>query len=443
MATEADLVRSIDADALAEWVVQQRWFASKAREVTVSLVEVLALEQQPPLGLALVEARFAAGTHDLYQLLVGPGDLEALTTTGPAQALARMLTTEARVQGEHGTVAFHWSGPALPAEKVRLLGAEQSNSSIVIDDSAVLKVFRRLEAGDNPELEMVRFLSGRGFANVPALYGWYALEGELLHATLGVAQELVVDGRDGWELVLDKLSRAPDRALDDLRELGEVIGQMHSVLGSDLSDPDFAPDDPGEEALALLAATIDEEVERVFVDLPDDREDVAPIFGRGEEVRDRLQLMSHLVAGGKLIRHHGDLHLGQTLRTPDHWVILDFEGEPARPLIERRRKRSPLRDVAGMLRSFAYAASASSILRGTPAPEGWEGRARETFLDGYFEAVNSGLLPPGEDPTRKMLEIFELEKAVYELRYELNNRPDWVAIPTAGIVRLLESNGGT
>jgi predicted trehalose synthase len=96
-----------------------------------------------------------------------------------------------------------------------------------------------------------------------------------------------------------------------------------------------------------------------------------------------------------------------------------------------------------MLRSFSYAAAGSRILRGTSAPEGWEDRARETFLDGYFEAVDSGLLPPGEDPTRKMLAIFELEKAVYELRYELNNRPDWVAIPTAGIVRLLESNGGT
>jgi trehalose synthase-fused probable maltokinase len=438
MATEADLVRSIDADVLAEWVPAQRWFASKSRDVTVGLVEMLALAKDPPLGLALVEARFAAGTHDLYQLLVGPGDLEALTTEGPAQALARLLTGDARVQGEHGTIAFHWSGPEVPAERVRLMGAEQSNSSIVIDETSVLKVFRRLEAGDNPELEMVRFLSSRGFANVPALHGWYALEGELLDATLGVAQELVTDGRDGWELVLDELSAQPDRALDDLHELGEVIGEMHSVLGSDLTDPDFAPDDPGEEALALLTATIDEEVERVFIDLPDDLEDVAPILGRGEEVRDRLQMMSHVVAGGKLIRHHGDLHLGQTLRTPDRWVILDFEGEPARPLIERRRKRSPLRDVAGMLRSFAYAASASLLLRDAAVPEDWEAGARERFLAGYLTSVDAGLLPASEAGIRQLLSIFELEKAVYELRYELDNRPDWVPIPVAGIARLLQ-----
>jgi maltokinase len=121
-------------------------------------------------------------------------------------------------------------------------------------------------------------------------------------------------------------------------------------------------------------------------------------------------------------------------------VILDFEGEPARPLPERRRKRSPLRDVAGMLRSFAYAASAAEQQRGAPAPDGWEGRTREAFLDGYVETVQSTLLPPSQDATHRLLSVFELEKAVYELRYELNNRPDWVGIPVAGILRLLEQD---
>ena len=122
----------------------------------------------------------------------------------------------------------------------------------------------------------------------------------------------------------------------------------------------------------------------------------------------------------------------------DGWVVLDFEGEPARPLLERRRKRSPLRDVAGMLRSFAYAASASELQRGGPAPEGWEERAREAFLAGYLEAVDPPSCPPARPATAQLLSIFELEKAVYELRYELNNRPDWVRIPVAGIARLLE-----
>jgi trehalose synthase-fused probable maltokinase len=140
-----------------------------------------------------------------------------------------------------------------------------------------------------------------------------------------------------------------------------------------------------------------------------------------------------------VIRHHGDFHLGQTLWAGDDWVILDFEGEPARSLPERRRKRSPLRDVAGMLRSFAYAASAIELQRGVSAPEGWEERAREAFLDGYMSSVDLSLLPPGQSASEQLLAIFELEKAVYELRYELNNRPDWVKIPVAGILRLLEA----
>jgi len=192
------------------------------------------------------------------------------------------------------------------------------------------------------------------------------------------------------------------------------------------------------ESTSLITATIDEQIERLFVDLPADNQALEPIMGRGEEVRDRLSLLSHIGASGKLIRHHGDLHLGQTLLAPDRWIVLDFEGEPARPLLERRRKRSPLRDVAGMLRSFAYVASAGDIQRGTPAPEGWEERTRESFLAGYFGAVEPSLLPPGEANARTLLTVFELEKAVYELRYELNNRPDWVGIPVAGIARLLE-----
>ena len=119
-------------------------------------------------------------------------------------------------------------------------------------------------------------------------------------------------------------------------------------------------------------------------------------------------------------------------------MILDFEGEPARSLPERRRKRSPLRDVAGMLRSFAYAVSAVEILRGAAAPEGWEERAREQFLGGYMETVDQSLLPSGEAALERLLTVFELEKAVYELRYELNNRPDWIHIPVAGILRMLE-----
>jgi trehalose synthase-fused probable maltokinase len=238
----------------------------------------------------------------------------------------------------------------------------------------------------------------------------------------------------------------PEAFLSRVHELGAVIGRMHTVLGSDASDPAFAPEEAGYEALSLLTATVDEEIERVFLDLDASAPALAPIAGRGEEVRDRLRMLSNVGAGGRLIRQHGDLHLGQTMlapadgESPGSWVILDFEGEPARPLLERRRKRSPLRDVAGMLRSFAYAASAFELQRGAPAPEGWEDRAREEFLAGYFETIDPALLPPSESATATLLSIFELEKAVYELRYEIDNRPDWVGIPVAGIARLLEES---
>ena len=407
---------------LEEWVLRQRWFASKAREVAaVNVLEHVALSEHPSLELQLVEARFQAGTHELYQLLAGDGD-EGL------RLLGRLLGEEATV----GEVSFH--GGLEPSGDVRPMGAEQSNSSIVFGEQQVLKVFRRVEPGINPELEMLRFLSARGFGGVASLTGWYEYSGELMQATLGIMQEFVAEARDGWELALDD----PLGALARLPELGAATGEMHTVLASDPTDPAFAPEEPSVEALSLLTATIDEQIEQVFLDLSPDLPALEPIAGRAEEVRDRLQSMSHVGVGGRLIRHHGDYHLGQTMLRDSGWTILDFEGEPARSLLERRRKRSPLRDVAGMLRSFAYAASASELLRGVPAPEGWEEQARTGFLDAYLETVDQSLLPAGRPATDKLLAIFELEKAVYELRYELNNRPDWVPIPVAGIARLLQ-----
>jgi maltokinase len=250
-------------------------------------------------------------------------------------------------------------------------------------------------------------------------------------------QEFLPGARDGWELALDELEGDPEAFLGRLRALGEVTGRLHSALGSDLSSPAFAPEKPSAESLGLLTASVDEAIERIFLQLPD-RASLEPIAGRGEEVREQLRLLTGGGAAGKVIRTHGDYHLGQTLLAERGWVVLDFEGEPARALPERRRKHSPLRDVAGMMRSFAYAASASEILRGVVPPEDWERRARDEFLDAYLESVDPSLLPAGRPGVEQLLSVFELEKAVYELRYELNNRPDWVGIPVTGILRLLE-----
>ena len=461
--TRGDL-RALPEAALATWLRDQRWFASKSRELGhVHVLETVALPNTdppgPPMVVACVELRFAAGTHDLYQLLLGLRPAEegwhdgVIATVGgltvydafrdpeAAAAIARLFRDGASTDGEPATVAFHWSDQVRRPSgggDVRMIGTEQSNTSLVFDSAVILKAFRRLEPGDNPELEMVRFLSARGFPHIPALAGWYEYEGDLMDATLGVVQRFVEGGRDGWELALDDLGTEPEAFPARLRALGDVIGRMHTALGSDPTDPAFAPEEPSAEGLSLITATIDEQIERTFLDLPRDEPSVAPILGRGEEVRERLRMLSQLGAGGRLIRHHGDLHLGQTLLADAGGIVLDFEGEPARSLRERRRKRSPLRDVAGMLRSFSYAASAAELQRGITVPEGWEGRCRAAFLEGYFASVEPSLLPPGRAPTEQLLSIFELEKAVYELRYELDNRPDWVHIPVAGILRLLE-----
>lgn len=454
---------TVDAQFLEGWLVEQRWFASKSRDLSaVNLLEALTLKEseEQPLVLALVEARFATGTHELYQVLLGArlqdrsheegtiheeGGWELYDAVGdPEQGgvLAGYFDGERQIEGEHGCVRFHRieDAPAFgehPA--VRPMGAEQSNSSVVLDDTYVLKVFRRLEAGDNPELEMLKFLTEAGFESIARLQAWYAYSGELMDATLGVVQDFVTDAKDGWELTLAAIGSGDDGLLERLKALGATTGEMHRALGSSAQDPDFAPEEPSDDALALLTATIDEQIERMWVDLPDDDPAIAPILHRGQEIRDRLQMMSHVGVGGRYIRHHGDFHLGQTLARPDgRWVILDFEGEPARSLRDRRRKRSPLRDVAGMLRSLAYAASASELLHGKPAPEGWEDRARAAFLEGYYEHVDMALLPAGQAAIDKLLAIFELEKAVYELRYEIDNRPEWVGVPVAGIARLLQ-----
>jgi maltokinase len=449
-----------DVEALSAWVESQRWYASKSRAVAgVELVETVVLRDEPPLlFLALLQTRFATGTHELYQLPLGvrPADegwsedvvaetgewtiYDALADPVHGRELLAAIDREQAIETEEGRFAFQRANGslALPVEvPVRPIGVEQSNSSLVFAEELVMKVFRKLEAGTNPELEMLAFLTMRGFPNIAPLYGAYTYDGRSLAATLGIVQRFFPDGVGGWELALDEIVGDADRFLERLGLLGEVTASMHTVLASDAGDPAFSPEEPSHEALSLLTATVDEDIERVFSRLPDD-ERVAEIAGSAQDVRERLGALAQLGVGGRVIRTHGDYHLGQTLHTPRGWVILDFEGEPARPLPERRQKRSPLRDVAGMLRSFAYVTSATRIMRGQKAPEDFEQRARETFLRHYLDTVDPSLLPAGEAAIAHLLSVFELEKAVYELQYELDNRPDWVAIPVAGIRRLLE-----
>src|SRR3954471_9870357 len=453
---------TLDQQALNDWIVAQRWFASKTREVSqIEIVDSVTLREDAPVFvLCLVEARFPTGTHETYQVPIGLRPVaegwderviqeaggwtvyDALADPAAGRELLHAMRSNNEFQVGQDEFVFRWAPNAAAGlggtVDVRPVGVEQSNSSIVFGDELIMKAFRKVEPGVNPELELLRFLSAHGFPHIASLAGWYEVEGRLIDATLGILQEFLLGFRDGWELALDELVSDPDGLLDKLEALGVVIGELHSALGSDNADPAFSPDEPSMEALSILTADVDEQIERVFLDLPE-TEATAPIRGRGQDVREKLSTLAHATVGGRVIRTHGDLHLGQTMLSSRGWVVLDFEGEPARPLPERRLKRSPLRDVAGMLRSFSYATAGAKLLRGVDAPPDWEERARERFLEGYHSAVDSGLLPPGQQATDQLLSVFELEKAVYELRYELNNRPDWVSIPVAGILRLLES----
>jgi maltokinase len=459
---EAGDLHFLDGLVLLGTMASQRWFGGKSRDVLDARVldAGIAPGGPPILAFGIVEVRYGLQTHDLYHLPLGfRPDVDgwqesviaatdgwtvydAIADPQLVREIVTLMRACATLHLEDAAIRF-WGAEGLTERagelgEIRPMGAEQSNSSVVIDEALALKLYRRVEAGVNPELELLRFLTDRDFEHIAALEGYAAYEGRPLETTLAIMQRFVPAHGDGWELALDTLVEDPGWLPAHVGRLGEVTALLHNALGSDATDPHFAPEEPSTQALALLSASIDEEIEHVFTSLPE-HDALAPIAGRGEEVRDRLRTLTQVGSIGRVIRHHGDYHLGQALWTEDEdWVVLDFEGEPARSVPERRRKASPLRDVAGMLRSFAYAASAARLQRGVEPPADWEESCRRAFLDGYLGTVEPSLLPAGEEAIGRLLTVFELEKAVYELRYELGNRPQWIGIPVAGIERMLE-----
>jgi maltokinase len=460
-------LRRLPPPQLGAFVADQPWFRAHGREgAQARVVEATFVHTlEPQLAIALVEVASERGLNEIYQLplglrpesaqgpvaavasLDGATAYDALADPALAYELVDLVRSAASARGEESTVEFHpLAGPdaiAPPASaSLRAIGEGHSHSSVVIGEEVVLKVYRRLDAGTNPELELLRFLTRHGFEHAPTLLGSYEHSSRLIDATLGIVWRYLPAECDGWAFALSSLAGEPERFLAALERLGEVTGAMHVLLASDSSDPAFAAEEPSAESLALVAATLDEEIEAVFAQLPDSAV-LAPIAGRGEEVRERLRVLSRMTDRGRVIRHHGNYHLGDLLWTGSDWIVLDFEGPPDRSIVERRRKRSPLRDVASMLRSFAYAASATVLAGGAPPRDDWEQRARENFLAGYFAVVEpSGFVPGGAAGAAQLLEIFELEKAVDELRHELAVRPEWLSIPVAAIERLLAEPPG-
>jgi maltokinase len=427
---------TLEESALAALVREQRWFGGKARPLArVRIADSGQLARD--CRLALLDVAFVEGPREIYQLPYrsrGHGRIEvSLADPALARSLLRALRREDAVETDGGSIEFELLAPLPDLGDARPVGGEQSNSSIVYGERAILKAYRRLEPGESPELELLRFLALRGFEHAPRLLGWYRHAGPPITATLGILQAFVPGARDGWDYALDSFAD-PAPFLASLRRLGEVTGHLHAVLASDGLDPSFAPEPLAGDTLAWAAGEAEADARALLAGL-DPGGAAEAVRARATEV---LEYLRALLAegGGQVIRQHGDYHLGQVLWAAGDWVVLDFEGEPARPLAERRRKSSPMRDVAGMLRSFAYAAETARS-RGIELPSGWEHQARTSFLGGYVAVVDPALLPASGGERERLLTACELAKALYELRYELNNRPDWVHVPVAGILRLL------
>ena len=360
---------------------------------------------------------------------------------------------------------------------VRRLDVEQSNTSVVIGERVILKGYRRVHAGPQPELEIARFLAAVGYRNTPDLYGYLEYrDAQGTPTALAIAQEFVESQGDGWNVTVAYLERFFDRRKDmetdgstpqgdpheiflrRARTLGVRTAEVHRAFATVTGDAAFDPEpvtkhdlaawtrDAHQSAVAALSS-----LERALERVPKDVRDFAEtLLATRDDVLARLERPPELdTANVVKTRFHGDFHLAQVLVVADDFRLVDFEGEPHRPLADRRKKSSPLRDVAGMLRSINYAAVAA--LRGTshdraedttalePFARDWERRSREAFLEGYRQAIaGCPSYPADAAQAQALLDLFVLEKAFYEMSYELANRPSWVRIPLEGIRGILQ-----
>jgi maltose alpha-D-glucosyltransferase/alpha-amylase len=519
---------------------RRRWFGGKARRMqSTSIVDVIPFTEAPvPCYFVLVQVEYTDGDPEMYALALALASgeraaqvqaemgeavvarlsrkdtseeallYEALRERGFCEGLLRAIARRRRFRGLAGEVSAsptrlyrRLRGSEGASLEVSLLKAEQTNSSVIYGSQLILKIFRRLESGPNPDLELSAFLSEQAsFPHVPPLAGsllYRRNRGEPM--TLGILQGFVANEGDAWQYTLDHLSRYYEQAvaqlpqtreapcspvplldlvemepppivaemigtyLEPARLLGQRTAEMHVAFASDTDDPNFTPEPFSElyqrsiyQSMRSLAAHVFDLLRKRLKDIPPAaREDARKVLGLEDEVRRRFRSLLERKITAMRTRLHGDYHLGQVLYTGKDFVIIDFEGEPARPLSERRIKRSPLRDVAGMLRSFHYAALTAlygQVSGGVVRPEDvnvlggwarcWHHWVSAAFLKTYLQVAGGApSLPKTRDELAILLNAYQLEKAVYELGYELNNRPDWVRLPLQGILELLETNG--
>jgi maltose alpha-D-glucosyltransferase/alpha-amylase len=506
---------------LPEYLVKQRWFGGKARRIRgTRIIDWGQLRESA--ALALVEAKYESGDSENYLVILaiayGP-DAGRVREHFPNSVLSSVVSQRgvgilydaavedeggaallSLIEGAGGVASRHGNIRGVPGAALAALRgapdaplpstlslAEQSNTSLIYGDRLILKLFRRQQAGTNPETEIGKFLTEKAhFDGVAPFAGSIEYEcggGECW--TFAVLQGLVANEGDGWTLTLEELERYYENcarvplpgkleesdtqfardfvgmALDSAARLGKRTAALHLALAVPSEDPAFSPEPLTSEDLQKLLGDLRQQATRAFdtlrdsmARLPDETVDLAAMaLGRRKHIVENFGYFGERDLQAQRMRIHGDYHLGQVLRVRSDYVVLDFEGEPARPLEERRAKQSPLKDVAGMLRSLAYAAYAGLINYTARRPEDldrlepwarvWERSTNAEFLRAYREtASGAGFLPAGEREFRELMAAYWLDKAFYELSYELNNRPAWVRIPLMGILSLPIEAGG-
>jgi maltose alpha-D-glucosyltransferase/alpha-amylase len=518
---------------LPAFLMSSRWFGGKAKTIRSTVFsDVLRMDmEEGPIMLGFVEVAFREGgvetytipisaafgaeadrlAHDCPYAIIGglhvthshgheAGVLyDALWNADCAFSLLRSIGRRAQYQGASGTLVgtptalFDEQAVRPDTASIAVMKAEQSNTSVRFGDRIIMKLYRRVEPGINPDLEIGRTLTARNFRHSPALVG--ALE--YMHerdmpTTVAIAQTFIANQGNAWEYTLAQLGRyfdsisllaresvsskppaaeTPNRPsttpdllvgfVDSASLLGRRTGELHMVLGQPSHDPAFAPEAcsapyvqsriqtmqlSATRALALLRS-------RLSLLSEPDREQATKVLEQEAGIMDRLETLKRIPLTTMRIRCHGDYHLGQVLYTGEDFVIIDYEGEPARPLEERRAKHLPVVDLAGMIRSFHYAAHAAlrqrdhhqSIEQSTPSllpwTEQWYRSACTAFLKGYRAiAGNAPFASQSQQEFDLLLDVHVLDKAVYELTYELNNRPDWVSLPLSGILQCTQAS---
>ncbi|HEY8597233.1 MAG TPA: hypothetical protein VIL85_02315 [Thermomicrobiales bacterium] len=464
-------VRDALTAQLPVWLRPKRWFGGQIRQLTAVQIEGwLSLgDDTAPAVLCVIrvtDSDAITSRHPLFLAAAEGGTVgEALELPIVRQRLLELLLNGGELRGTGLRLIGEPTGAAAglaPNAPSRIIGAQQSNSSLVYGEQAIMKVYRRLESGANPEIELGRFLSVEaGLAAIPRVYASGRLVGdgttlpEDFDAALLILQAFVPNEGDGWEWSLaqggaalaaatdaDELTRwlaAHPALADAATELGRTTARMHAALAT-ATGANLAPHPTTAADVAAWASAVGQEAQETTAALARSGLDDATLARAVDAAQ--VYPPPAVAAPGLLTRVHGDYHLGQIIRGAAGFMILDFEGEPARPLAYRRRHQHPLADVAGMTRSWSYAAHAAT--EGQPGKEplaaALEAALRERFLAAYWaeaDAAQTPFLPPDTAGRLALLRLFELAKALYEVRYELNNRPAMVNIPGDAVKRLM------